>query len=216
MLCARRTVLLHARRHHSFSSSDIRSDVARAEDLVEECRNRVKEAEADEKAAVRDLRDVLRHSESEFNARLRSTASHREAHGHSTRAEHRVAEETRRAVEAEMEPMRHRLSKMSRSLDKLLHKTERKQWYREREFRRGEHDVYRGDDSCHRRGRGCHGRPSFRKFVAFMLVAGLLYAYFNADEDRRGKRCSDPDCPFPREGPLFREGLSNAITGKPL
>ena len=134
MLCARRTVLLHARRHHSFSSSDIRSDVARAEDLVEECRNRVKEAEADEKAAVRDLRDVLRHSESEFRS--------------------------------------------------------------ERAY------------SCHRRGRGCHGRPSFRKFVAFMLVAGLLYAYFNVDNEKCRKALKEHQenhrrhgCPFARCAP---------------
>eukprot|EP00754_Rhynchopus_humris_P009263 Rhum_TRINITY_DN13971_c0_g1::Rhum_TRINITY_DN13971_c0_g1_i3::g.66775::m.66775 len=190
MLCARRTVLLHARRHHSFSSSHIRSDVARAEDLVAECRSRVKEAEEAEEAAVRDLQDVLR------------TTRSSQAHDSSARMEHRVAEETRRAVEAEMEPMRHRLSKMSRSLDKLLHKTERRQWHSERDFHHGE----RGGHSCHWRGRGRGGRRCFRRFIAFMLVAGLLYAYFNVDEEKCNKalkECKENHrrhgCPFARD-----------------
>eukprot|EP00754_Rhynchopus_humris_P009261 Rhum_TRINITY_DN13971_c0_g1::Rhum_TRINITY_DN13971_c0_g1_i1::g.66769::m.66769 len=138
MLCARRTVLLHARRHHSFSSSHSHNEVADAKDYLEECRSRVREAKADEKAAARELRDLLKHSE--------------------------------------------------------------------RDFHHGERGGYRGDHSRHWRGRGRGGRRCFRRFIAFMLVAGLLYAYFNVDEEKCNKalkECKENHrrhgCPFARD-----------------
>ena len=145
MLCARRTVLLHARRHHSFSSSDIRSDVARAED--------------------------------------------------------RVAEETRRAVEAEMEPMRHRLKKIEEEASKM--------------------DITLWTMAG--RGEAYDCRLDFWRFVVFILVVMQLYKSCTDDEDKQGKnnddedkhrkRCSHPYCTFPREGPLF-VGTVDAVTGE--